>query len=200
MMESYTVKSFAQLNEEEKKQATEVFVEGFFPQLKLLSKDREKLVRLFQPTFSQDQVFGCVYRSRIVGIVGYSTTTGRAQTYQRENFIKELGWFKGRLIYKMLSRELESVLQLRDKQCYIESLATAENMRGKGVATALISYLLVHLDDYEHMLEVADTNQSAIQIYERLGFEVDKIKPLRLFRWMAGYNALLFMKYVRSVD
>jgi len=52
----------------------------------------------------------------------------------------------------------------------IEFVATAPEHRGKGAAFGLLEHVMDAMPYTEYVLEVADTNISAIRLYEKLGF------------------------------
>lgn len=189
-MNSYIIKTFADLSKSQQRQAAIVFVDGFYLYLKALTKDRDKLIRLFMDTFSPEHVLVCLHHEEVVGVVGYATQQGRVHLYDRKVMIRELGWLRGSVMFMLMDRSQT----LAAEQCYIESLTTAEDARGKGVATALINHILHAVHKKEFILEVFDTNYEAIRLYERLGFEVYHSKAKRFFRKKAGYQACHSMR------
>ncbi|SES03248.1 Acetyltransferase (GNAT) family protein [Gracilibacillus ureilyticus] len=90
-------------------------------------------------------------------------------------------------------------METGDKFASIEFVATSSAFRGKGVATAIMSYLLtLHEYDY-YILEVADTNTNAVKLYEKLGFmEFKRVK--QKFSKKAGINYRVYMKYEKEAD
>jgi ribosomal-protein-alanine acetyltransferase len=63
---------------------------------------------------------------------------------------------------------------------HIVSIAVQKSHRGRGLGALLLNEMLAQLRDAgvdEVVLEVGEANQTAIRLYRRLGFEVDRTLP-----------------------
>jgi len=68
----------------------------------------------------------------------------------------------------------------RRKQGHIVSIAVRDDHRRHGLGATLLTEVLAQLRDAgveEVVLEVGETNDSAIRLYQRFGFEVDRTLP-----------------------
>lgn len=68
----------------------------------------------------------------------------------------------------------------RRKQGHIVSIAVRDDYRGHGLGATLLAEVLTQLRDAgveEVVLEVGESNESAIRLYRRFGFEVDRRLP-----------------------
>jgi ribosomal protein S18 acetylase RimI-like enzyme len=74
-------------------------------------------------------------------------------------------------------------------------VATAAAHRGKGVSFDLLKYIHETMPYSEYILEVADTNASAIRLYEKLGYVEFTRKPAHK---KSGFNDFVYMKLIRS--
>ncbi len=63
----------------------------------------------------------------------------------------------------------------RQKHYRLYSLGVSKNFRISGVAQSLLSYSFEHLKIPSYTLEVKITNQSAIKLYEKNGFKIQKL-------------------------
>jgi len=89
----------------------------------------------------------------------------------------------------------------KPKELYIEGIAVADFARGKGIGTKLLDELMILADSkgFETVtLQVIDTNPRALQLYERLGFTIEKrskVWPLnRIIGW--NFKEAIFMQRV----
>ena len=85
---------------------TELFIEGFWHLLQLLSKDRNKLKAVFYHTFLLDKFFVAVENGRVIGMVGYAESTKSSLHLDKHAFKKYLGFFKGILSYYILKKRI----------------------------------------------------------------------------------------------
>ncbi len=75
-------------------------------------------------------------------------------------------------------------------------MATHKDYRGKGIASILIEKIIKKNEYEEYVLEVADTNTNAVNLYEKLGFvEMKRVKMSNAKR--SGINFLVYMKYIK---
>lgn len=70
-------------------QMTELFIEGFWHLLQLLSKDRNKLKTVFYHTFLLDKFFVAVENGKMIGMVGYAESTKSSLHLDKHEFILE---------------------------------------------------------------------------------------------------------------
>ena len=80
---------------------------------------------------------------------------------------------------------------------YIAMLATEEEHRGKGIATALVAKsidLMIEQDADEIALETEETNHAAMRLYERLGFLRSKKLHRYYLNGNSAYRLLLYLK------
>ncbi|MGZ7440650.1 GNAT family N-acetyltransferase [Paenibacillus sp. TH7-28] len=193
-MDGIVIRNLAELGQVGLRQATEVFVDGFFQPLQFFCKDRARLVRALEHALVKERFCVALMDGGVLGIFAFSAGRQRAFRLNPDILRKELGWLKGSLFCAFVRQELEKPLGLKDRQCYFEAVATAEAARGKGVATRLHDHLLSVLDFDEYILEVVDTNTAAVRLYEKLGYAEFKRKPQRWFRKQVGFNARIYMK------
>lgn len=193
-MEPLLMRNLADLDDSSAEQATQVFVDGFYQHLKMFSDNKTVLVKALQHSLVREQFFVALHNKQVVSITAYSTNRKRSIAFDKTVLQREFGKLKGWLCYTFLSKELQKPLRIANHQCYIESVATAPEARGKGAAFALQNYIFEQLKYEEFILEVVDTNPAAIKLYERLGYVVFDKRKQKLFRKQAGFNERFYMK------
>ena len=80
---------------------------------------------------------------------------------------------------------------------YIAMLATQKEYRGKGIATTLVCKaidLMIEKDADEIALETEETNESAMRLYEKLGFLRSKKLHRYYLNGNSAYRLLLYLK------
>ena len=169
---SLTIKSLAELEHAHVRQAAEIFVESYYPNLEFLSPHPATIVDALVHSFIREQYYAGILDDNVVGIVACSTKAGRSHRFVPKEFIVRFGLFKGYLGYRRMKKALETPLELKPGQCYIESVATDTAFRGMGISTRLQQYIMDTLECEEFLLEVDPENYIAIQLYEKLGFSI----------------------------
>ena len=79
-------------------------------------------------------------------------------------------------------------------------LEQLQNFRGQGVASQIIQYIIENTPYNDYVIEeVADTNTPAMRLYEKLGFEEYRRKPVpKKVAKKIGINHFLSLKYVEK--
>ncbi|WP_174615495.1 GNAT family N-acetyltransferase [Virgibacillus ihumii] len=170
-----------------------VFVDGYEKDLAFLSNNREKLIEAFQKMICPDVFYFATLEGEIVGILACSNNHNRALTIDKTILRDYFGYVKGSIAYHFMKDEFNKKLSCQDDTGYIECVATAVKSRGKGVSTALVSYVLENEDYHRYFLEVVDTNKVAYGIYTKLGFtEFERIKES--FSKIKGFKHRIYME------
>jgi ribosomal protein S18 acetylase RimI-like enzyme len=89
----------------------------------------------------------------------------------RKILVKHLGFIKGNILHYAVLINNKFPFAVDDKTGIIEILATHENHRGKGIGTALMKHVFDIHSYNTYILEVVDTNEAAIKMYEKIGFK-----------------------------
>ncbi|MEV0109756.1 GNAT family N-acetyltransferase [Nocardia sp. NPDC050799] len=98
-----------------------------------------------------------------------------------------------------LRREfLRTIPAAGDATASLEFVGTSSHHQGRGVATALLTHLLALPRYREYLLEdIADTNTTALALYERLGFVEYKRRKVHHTK-RTGINHYISMKLVQN--
>lgn len=190
----YEIVEYGCLNEVQKMQAVELFMEGF-GHFMTFSKDddlKKKLfVDIFHPTF-----FLCyVEDEKVLGLMGIATNKLRPLKFDKELCKKYFGKTTGAIISTQMNAIFQSKVVKSENELYIDILATAKEARRKGVGTALLNYAFGMKEYKAWSIEVFSKNEPARRLYEKVGFKVDKCKKISLMRFLgAGYP--IKMKFI----
>ena len=108
-------------------------------------------------------------------------------TIEREVFLNDpFSMSKNSIKYHILKNELYKIeidgetagyiLWLKRKKYYrLYSLAIGNDFQNKGLAKRLLEYSLEKLKDKDFSLEVKISNEVAINLYKKFGFEIKKV-------------------------
>lgn len=190
------IKNLADIEHEIHTEISMVFVDAYYNDLKSISDDREKLVRIFKNAFIPEAFYVALMDGHVAGILACSTNQTRAISLDKADLVANIGFLKGNLVYLMMEKEFHTPINYPDDTVYIESVATLSRARGKGVATKLLEHVIKKLPYREYRLSVKDNNKDALSIYEKHGFkEISRMKAGFFERRYTNYTHKLYMKY-----
>lgn len=190
----YEIKKLSELNPPQVEQAVAIFIDGFyFIYAKAVSKDKILLKELFMDAFDFDMIFVCLYEEQVVGFLGLGNSHKRCTALSKETCKRLFGNFKGAMIYMQMGGMLHEITVHGIKEGYIDFITTADNYRGKGIATRLIKYVCDTLPYESYTLDVLSKNTTAKKLYEHLGFVETHIKKNPLVM-LGGFGNQIVMK------
>lgn len=168
-MNQYEIKKYGALNEIQKEEAVEVFIEGFGHMMNF-TKEKEKLKTLFLTALNPSYVIAYVESQKVLGIVGIATNRIRPIKMEAGLCKKLFGKFKGLMICRQMNAIFQSQMVKEDTDLYIDVLATSKTARCKGVATALLNHSFTIKKYENYYIEVLSKNTNAKRLYEKIGF------------------------------
>lgn len=182
-----------------RKEMSRIFVEGFHQWLKYFSKEKQPLVDVMEHAFNLDVFYFARVDGQMAGFTACSDGTVPTLRLEEAPFLQHLGEEMGSIAYSMLKGEFEEKqypFPIVPGMGVVEFVATASEHRGKGVASAVIRHILANTPYDQYVLEVADTNQGAVRLYQKLGFqEFQRVKEPNSEQ--SGVNYLVYMRYDR---
>jgi ribosomal protein S18 acetylase RimI-like enzyme len=188
-----------EFNHQTNAQMSRIFVDGFYQWLRFFSKDKAKLVKAFTHMFNPSVFYIATVNEEILGIAACTGERAPSVRLDKKEFRRHLGLVRGFIAYTMLKKEFEGKkypFPIEQDMGLVEFVAVAEQSRRQGVAAAIISHIFDTTPYAKYVLEVADTNASAVRLYEKLGFqEFMRVKLKHSKR--SGVNDLVYMKYHR---
>jgi ribosomal protein S18 acetylase RimI-like enzyme len=180
---------------------SEIFAEGFIGWLGYFSKDKNKIAKAFAHMFVLDQFYVAVTENKIAGMVACTDCKTLSVRLNKIELRKYLGFYKGSIAAIVLRKEFESPFDNPSSETgSIEFVGTASEFRGKGVASQIISHIIRNTDYHEYLiLEVADTNTPAMNLYKKIGFEEYNRIPIPQKRAKKiGINNFISLKYIKN--
>ena len=195
-MQTYQITEYGNLNETQKLQAVDIFLEGF-GHMMTFSKDKTVLRKLFFEIMNP-HLFKCyVEQEQVLGIMGIATNKLRPLNFNINICRNLFGTTKGNILSRQMNAIFQAPVVKNDNELYIDILATAGTARGKGVATALLSHAFA-MKEFEHCsIEVFSKNEAALNLYKKVGFSIYKEEKFSLLRFaVSGMGYPIKMKKV----
>jgi len=177
----------------------EIFVAGFYDWLKYFSKSKPKLVKALEHSFKLDAFFVAGTDSQRILAITACPQNSASIALDAQKMRDALGIVRGTFAAKMLQKHLvenEYPFPLAPDMGSIEFVATLPDAQGQGVAGQLISYVISNRPYQRYVLEVAETNTRAVQLYQRMGF-TEKARKRASKR--SGVGAFLYLERPRTL-
>ena len=174
-------------------QMGDVFADGFYQWLKIFSRDKKRLARALDHMFDLDRFYVAVENGKIAGFASCGQKPSPV-SFDKRTLRKVLGFIRGSITYIALTKNLVNgtyPFELLPQTGSVEFVTVAPEFRGRGVAGGLVAHVMEVSGYSEFVLEVADTNTSAVKAYEKLGFEGFLQKPAPKG---SGFNHFVYMK------
>lgn len=191
--------SGTQITNENKIVVSKIFAKAFYQWLKFFSKDTDKLALAFENAFVMDKFYFAMSENRICGMA--ACTDGRTPSIKlvKKDLVRALGFIKGNIANKVLKGQFENhpyPFELTKDMLSIEFVSVDDKFRNQGVASGLIKHIIEFSSGNEFVLEVADTNIQAVNLYNKLGF-IEFMRVSQKHPKQSGINNLLYMKYTK---
>lgn len=172
-----------------------VFVEGFYQWLYYFSKSKKRLALALAHMFILERFFVAMEDGKIAAITACTDGKSAPIHLEKPKLKRHLGFVRGTFAYAMLKKNLQEhgyPFALAEDSGSIEFVATAAEYRNKGVAYVLIEHVMATRPYKHFVLEVADTNEAAMRLYQRLGFtEFKRVKAPSAK--ISGVNFFVYM-------
>ncbi|MFC4127374.1 GNAT family N-acetyltransferase [Nocardia rhizosphaerae] len=185
------------LGEGYRRRITEVLVQGFAEDFEYFSKDQRALADAFEHMLILERFYVALVDGEPAAIA--CVTEGSQECFEpdRRAMQRGLGRVHGLISYYIVrSQFLGAYADARPGLAEIGFVTTAPQHQGKGVATALMEYLLQLPYDEFVLRDIKDTNAPALGLYRKLGFHESSTRPV-WFAARAGFSAYVSMSRVR---
>ena len=179
-----------------------IFVDVFYYWIKFFSKDKEVLKKAFAHMFNPDAFYVAILDDQVAGFASIYNDQIKNISLDRKQLQKHLGFFMGLAAYKILKKEFEDKqypFEMTPQMQAIEFVASNAQYRRKGVASEIIKHIIKEDHHTVFVLEVADTNTSAVSLYKKIGFkEFMKVKMKNSKQ--SGVDHLIYMAYQKKAS
>jgi GNAT superfamily N-acetyltransferase len=122
------------LPEELRHQAAIICYEGFRSRMELLVGSQQKGVALLECSMDEELGLTALQKGRLVGFVGLQYENRPFFQFKRSQFIKELGFLRGLLVFLLFNL---SATQIKPEEIFVNVIVVDASMRGKGIGTSL---------------------------------------------------------------
>lgn len=154
--------------------ASELFLSAFAEKFVPILGDDLKATKLIRSSIVVSSCFVALEDNKLLGVLAIQT--------ENQNFLNPS--FKDLVAHYGLWGALTKGVALdflqhkpKPKELHVEGIAVVDVAQGKGIGTKLFEVLMSFAQTHSFKkitLEVIDTNQRALQLYERLGFTIQK--------------------------
>ena len=178
-----------------------IFADGFTQWLGYFSKDKNVIAKAFSHMFVLEQFYVAVTDDEVAGVAACTDGGSQSVKLNAKELRKHLGLFKGSMAGIFLKKEFEApYVYFPPNTGSIEFVGTASKFRGQGAASQLIRYIIENTPYEDYVIdEVADTNIQAMKLYEKMGFEEYRRKPMsEKAAGKSGINNIVSLKYVKK--
>jgi len=176
---------------------TELYVDGFYNLLKSLSDDKAKIIEAYSLMLPIEYFYVAIIDNEIAGMTACLGKGDIPLNIDRKIFTKYFGILRGLPAYYANKHFIKNmpIHEIDNETAIFEFVVTDSKYRGMGVASTLIKHIFA-LPEYKYFLiEVADTNPNAFELYKKLGFkEVHRKKSIP----GAGINYWIHMEYSKE--
>jgi ribosomal protein S18 acetylase RimI-like enzyme len=158
-----------------------------------------RAIKALENNIATGKCLVAIFDEKLVGIMGIQTNKGGFLNPRFKTMVNIYGILGGiiRMGGLMILHHTT-----RTDELYIDGVAVAHEMRGKGIGSSLFDLLERSASEKRIRmisLEVIDTNPRAKALYEHLGFEVMKVQtlwPLSLFIKFPFRSSTLMIKKI----
>lgn len=192
-MDNIKIAKLSDLDANVIEQTVALWVDSFYPMFKGISKEHEKLRRLFMPCIQLDLCYVLLQNNQVAGFVAVSDCNRRAIMILEDACISTFGAPKGKILAWQLRKILGKPAVTQQDHGYIDFIATAPEFKRCGVATKLLTHVEQNTNFRCLYLDVLTSNHSAISLYEKSGYIVDAVKK-NLWMRLAGIKEMNIMK------
>jgi len=188
-----------QITQEQKRSLAQICYEAFskkFAVFLLFDDDADRCAACLVDCINYENCLCAVFGEDILGFAGLDHGKKRFKHFTYRALRKHYGFWGG--MGRALSNALfGAFFENVKKGClHIDAVAVSEQARGKGVGTLLME---ASFDEARRLgfqkasLEVINTNPRAQQLYEKLGFVVEKVQQSGRFTQTAGFTSSAYM-------
>jgi GNAT superfamily N-acetyltransferase len=193
MVQPETVELHSGMPEEFRREVAEIVYVAFQQKLAPLIGSPEQGIAILQKALDPALAIIAICQGQPVGVAGLQYDGCNFVNPQRSEFTRQFGSLSGTIRFVMFKL---FALAYYQKDMYIDILAVAPAMRGKGIGTLLLEAVFQTARDKGFRsvsLEVVDTNPDARRLYERVGFVARHTYHYPYLRGIAGFSASIKM-------
>jgi len=173
-----------------------VFVEGFYPLLKMLCRDKSKLTKALAHAFRTEVFYALEDGGRVAAIAALADGVNSSLRLDRSELRRHLGFLRGSLAWLTMHKEVnfpKYPFPIEHGMSAIENVAVDPAYRRQGLARLLLIHIIETAPGGALVLEVADNNKAARALYGSLGFREVASLPQK-YEKFTGTKAFLYLR------
>ena len=190
---------FGELNDSQKHDAIELFLEGF-GSFMTFSKNEEKKKALFLEIFDPTLFLCYVDDEKVLGLLGLGTNKVRPINFKKKICQKHFGKLKGAIISKQMNPIFQKPAVSSESELYIDTIVVDPNYRNKGIGTILLNKAAEYGIFNTLVLEVFSKNQTAISFYKKNGFTIKREKKMSFMSFFGSGYPIVMVKSLNSYE
>lgn len=171
----------------------ELIYESFKEKADALKVQKDIAVKIIKESYNLSNCFLAFSNNFLIGVIGFKRKNNRFLKFQFKCILKYFNIIKTIIYYLILN---SNNMKLTQDEIMFESLAVNRDLRGKGIGKKLINYMeqYAQINHYKIIsLEVVNTNDIAIKLYKKSGYNIVKEKHFGKITQRAGFTSNLYM-------
>lgn len=187
-----------ELTHSQKIQVCELVYQGFYKKLSnywIFEKNIEKGSTVLQGCINYNNGIYAIEDGNVVGFIGIQFRKNKFREFNISTLKSHYGLI-GATWRGLLNKFENKSNSLKDDEMYIDLIVVDANHRGKGIASLLIekvTNLSIENNFNKILLDVVDTNESAINLYKKLGYKTLKVIDFKGLTDFMGYRKVMYM-------
>lgn len=164
-----------QATAQDRREIAEIIANAFSHDFCVVTKDMCRIAQAISGVLDEKRFF-VAECGGIAGVMACSDSTGRAMKIHTPKMIRNLGFVRGLLHTADYREKFAAPLPFPANTGYFEFVAVREDMRRRGIATAMLRFAIENTSYTEYLLDVIAENTQAEECYKKLGFaEIERV-------------------------
>ncbi|MBP2622628.1 GNAT family N-acetyltransferase [Streptococcus oricebi] len=171
----------------------EAFESDFAPFIKQFGRDF--VIQFLEKVLVLDRFYIAEVDGELAGTLALTSASHRAVSIDKKELKKSFGRLKTFLL-SMTFKEFEEALPFPATTGFFEFVAVKKSFRRQGLASQMMRQVMELAPYKDYVLDVKDSNVSAISCYQKLGFKEFARKPKSRFTRQKDFKELILMEYL----
>ncbi len=181
--------------------AAVLYDEAFGSKLSIITKNREKRIKLIYNSIKPELCFAAYHDNELVGIAGfYENGKSFLSNGSYKSLKRNLGFFRSLIA---IAVNLFFIRVPQKKEFVMEGISVHPLYRGKGIGSKLLDKIFRHAQQQgctRIRLDVIDTNQGAKKLYYKKGFEAEEVVSFPFLDKLFGFKyATTMVKRIQAI-
>lgn len=157
------------------------------------------VVQFMEKVLVLDRFYVGEVDGELAGTLALTSASHRAVSVNKKELRKSFGRLKT-FFLALTFKEFETALPFPETTGFFEFVAVRKSFRRQGLASQMMSQAIKIASYKDYVLDVKDSNASAIACYQKLGFKEFARKPKPRFTRQKDFKELILMEYLPSAS